>query len=411
MQALPSSLKEMKNSLILLTFSSFFFVTHGQESNERTFTENSKLTTLEGTTESWQHEELTTQRLNGATEEFNDAMTEDVTQQRAELTSEQVPTTRDQLPTLSTESPTDSVTEEIMRSTTIVHHVATPTPKLMMPTTSKSDDRETKSEESFESTPETPARQQRPFTSIRFREASTVEPEWANEGNEVTTTPFYEDDEEDVTNEIVDQEIAKTIRRTKLDPRRIPDKTLSGSFGPFNFEAGLNKLKMYNISSFVRNGPVKLKRTSLERNVELELDLKSHSLILNGSAVLYLMGIGPRFDFEGSIDSVQLRVLFSYHRPKNAKDGSVRVKEYELMNKKITPSLKITRPRSLTKFISNIFFSRIVPYLGGILLPTIETVGREIVHELVHDHGFVNSIMKKYHESNYVIDESGEVID
>ena len=229
-----------------------------------------------------------------------------------------------------------------------------------------------------------------------------------------TTQSLDDDDENDVTDEAIDQEIANAIIRANLDPKTIPDKLLSGSAGsrwfPITFETGLTKLHLYNVSSFSRNGPVKLRRTSLEHNVELELDLKSDTLILNGSAVLYLMDIGPKFDFEGTIDSVQIRVLFSYHNPGNAR-GSVLVKDFQLVNKQITPSLKITRPRSLTKFVTNIFFSRIVPYLGRIMIPTIESVGREIVHELVAYHGFVHSIMAKYHESDYITNCDGELVE
>lgn len=235
-----------------------------------------------------------------------------------------------------------------------------------------------------------------------------------SESVKIFTTQLLDDDENDVKDEMIDDEIANAINRANLDPKTIPDKIFSGSVGsrwlPITFETGLTKLHLYNVSSFSRNGPVKLRRTSLERNVELELDLKSDTLVLNGSAVLYLMGIGPKFEFEGTIDSVQIRVLFSYHNPGNAR-GSVLVKDYQLVNKRITPSLRITHPRSLTKFVTNIFFSRIVPYLGRIMIPTIESVGREIIHELVADHGFVHSIMAKYHESNYITNYDGELVE
>lgn len=227
-----------------------------------------------------------------------------------------------------------------------------------------------------------------------------------------TESPLIDEDDQDVTNAAIDQEISGAISRASLDPKIISDKVMSGSVGgflPISFEAGLSDVKLFNLSSFSRRRPVKLRKTSLENNVELEIDLESDSLIITGSAALYFLGVGPRFDFEGTIDSVKLRVLLSYHQPKGSgSSGAVRVKQFDLLSDKITPSLKVTRPRSITKFVSNIFFGRIVPYLGQFLKPVIETTGREIVHELVSDHGFVHSIMKRYHESNYIIDRNEE---
>ena len=227
-----------------------------------------------------------------------------------------------------------------------------------------------------------------------------------------TQPPLIDDDDEDqdVTEETIDQEIASAIKRAELEPKIIPDKKLPGSAGRLiKFEAGLTNMKLYNISSFAREGPVKFRKTKLEENVELELDLKSGSLIVNGSAVLYIAGIGPKFDFEGTIDSIQIRVLLSYHQ-KDEESGRVRLKDFQLVTKKITPSLRITRsPTAISKFFTNIFFRQVVPYLGGFLLPSIETAARDIVHELIADHGFVNAIMKRYHESNYIISYDGQV--